>query len=375
MIAVKGNKEDSETGDGDGETSSNEEDSKISIVNIIYPKESSAEFGEMIKAKIEAYKGNTGKTLISAYVEDARGKKASETTSLYLHDRYTTTEMTIPIQLKPNCDGKLSFGSYTLVITGLDDEDSTDIELSGISSILCKEKIVYAQNQKSIKDAESLTSSDSAANTEKTTGLPAIKSFYTLVKKYSPEINLFAGIDYPAGFLVPADGSTDNLSITAIIEGEKLKEIFPVNNTIEKLTFKVNVSKKENLFTLKLVFRNKTVSEKGLVVDFTENNFNTGNETEETKEISQDDLIGTTTQIDTIANSIITGYSVKAQPKEDGITNNEFIDKNAENKSIDEGKTIYESVSEKSKMIVIYIFTVVMILGIIVLVWKKMAIE
>jgi hypothetical protein len=390
MIIVKGNKENAEDGYDNEETDSNEEDSRISIIDIIYPKESSAKFGEMIKVKIEVYKGNTGKTLVSAYVEDNEGKKASEITSLYLHDKYMAAELTIPIQLKPNCDGKLSFGSYTLVITGLDDEDSTNIKLSGISSALCKEKIIYEQNQKTIKDTENLISSDSTANTEKTTNLPAIKSFYTLVKKYSPDINLFAGIDYPAGFFVPANDSFDNLMITVILEGENFKENLSVNSMIEKLAFKVNISEKENLFTLKLIFKNKTVSEKDLIVDFSESNLNNENKTEETEKTSQNNLgaiIDAISSINVIplnnsllpiyttTSSIITGYSVKAQQKEDEITNNGLIDENAEDKSIDEGKTIYESVSEKSKIIVIYIFTVVMILGIIMLVWKKMAIE
>jgi hypothetical protein len=381
MIAVKGNKWNNEnTGDNSEETSSKEPDSEISIVDIAYPADGSADFGEIVKARIGVYKGNTGKTLVSAYVESDTGKIASETTSVYFHDKYTTAELTIPIQLKPNCDKKFDYGRYMLIITGLDDQDSDEIELNGISSELCKEKIIYAaeDNQKPATVKRNSTTVSKNMTNDKTSknideDLPAIKSFYTLAKKYSPEINLFAGIEYPANFLEQTQNiSADNLTIAAILEGDRFKNTtqLKLRNEInytkktgtEKLTFKVNVSQKENLFILKLVFGNITISEKSLTVDFSDYNADSTIDTESLGDQNNAEKTET--------DSKITGYSVKAQSGEDE-ANKGTAEINTEEKTSNDEKTVYESVSEKSKMIVVYIFGIVIVISAVALIWKK----
>lgn len=112
---------------------SSETDSSIKIIKIT-PDDPT--FGELVKAELEIYKGDTGKYSLSAWAESG-GKEISEKTKVNLKDKYQTYKITLPIQLDPNCDLKIKEGKATIQVEGLDESAKETISLNGINKKLC----------------------------------------------------------------------------------------------------------------------------------------------------------------------------------------------------------------------------------------------
>jgi len=108
----------------------------------------SAEFGDIVKAEIDVYRGNTAKYALYAYVEDD-GEKVSEKSTVHIKTKFVNQTIMIPIQLKPNCDGQYNDGKYDVVIEGLDLSDSEEIKIEGITSSLCKESSTTTSSSES----------------------------------------------------------------------------------------------------------------------------------------------------------------------------------------------------------------------------------
>jgi len=96
-----------------------------------------AEWGQTIKVRLKAYKGKASKKTVNLWVENKDGEKASKQTSVNLEKEHTTTELTIPIQLKPNCDKKLKDGEYKIIAEGLDAKAVKKFTISGESKENC----------------------------------------------------------------------------------------------------------------------------------------------------------------------------------------------------------------------------------------------
>jgi hypothetical protein len=105
-----------------------------SSINILDINPDSAEFGEVIKVKINTYRGDTLKYAIYAYIEDD-GTKLSEKSTIHLKNRFTNYTLTIPIQLKLNCNEKYDDGKHDVVVEGLDLIETVKIEIEGKSSL------------------------------------------------------------------------------------------------------------------------------------------------------------------------------------------------------------------------------------------------
>lgn len=113
--------------------------SSISIIS--YPDESS--FGSIIYAEISAYKGDTLKKTVYAWVQDKDENLVSEKSKTNLNSRYSDYEFNMPVQIKPNCDTKHKDGKYYLVVEGLGLSVSEPIFISGTDSSLCK--VIYKE--------------------------------------------------------------------------------------------------------------------------------------------------------------------------------------------------------------------------------------
>ncbi|PIN69024.1 hypothetical protein COV93_07140, partial [Candidatus Woesearchaeota archaeon CG11_big_fil_rev_8_21_14_0_20_43_8] len=150
-----------------GEVGENEEEniempdneSRIQIVETTYgtypPR-----FGDILYVEAEIYKGDTRKTVIEAYIHDDE-KTISEKTKIYVDNKYETIKSRLPLMIKPDCDGKMQDGSYTITIKGLDAEAETSITVEGISEDSCKEvikKVNITQKKQSPPKIESFYS-------------------------------------------------------------------------------------------------------------------------------------------------------------------------------------------------------------------------
>jgi hypothetical protein len=107
-----------------------------SSINILDINPDSVEFGEIVKVKINAYRGDTLKYAVYAYIED-NGIQISEKSTMHLKNRFTNYTLTIPIQLKLNCNEKYDDGKHDVIVEGLDIIETAKIEIEGTKSSLC----------------------------------------------------------------------------------------------------------------------------------------------------------------------------------------------------------------------------------------------
>ena len=91
LIAVLGSSSDFEEGKNT--------DSSLEIEEVSVGKDEFAAWGESIPVKIEIYKGNTSKTLVELKAKKA-GKLVSETSKVYVQEKFSALTATIPLQLR-----------------------------------------------------------------------------------------------------------------------------------------------------------------------------------------------------------------------------------------------------------------------------------
>jgi len=111
-----------------------------------------AKFGQTIRVRLNIYKGNTTKESIKLWIEnDGRISKESKTN---VYEKYTSYDLTLPVQIKPNCDGEFDDDDYKVIVEGLDARDTKKLEVGGITDSLCEEKIVYKETEETIDVTE-----------------------------------------------------------------------------------------------------------------------------------------------------------------------------------------------------------------------------
>ena len=104
-----------------------------------------AEFGQTIRIKLNAYKGNTNKESIAVWVEDNKENRLSKESKTSLDQKYTNYSLTIPIQIKPNCDEKFDNDDYIIKAEGLDSQDEEEIRIEGLTDSMCDVKIIESK--------------------------------------------------------------------------------------------------------------------------------------------------------------------------------------------------------------------------------------
>ncbi|MBW2993265.1 hypothetical protein KY317_01690, partial [Candidatus Woesearchaeota archaeon] len=84
------------------ETQQQQTESEIEILGA-----DDVKFGGVIDVKARVYRGDTKKYAVYAEIEDI-----SKKTTMHFKDRFTNYTLTIPVQIKPNCDEKYQEGKY-----------------------------------------------------------------------------------------------------------------------------------------------------------------------------------------------------------------------------------------------------------------------
>jgi len=123
-----------------------QEASSIDIVKVYdLGKDKKAKFGQTIRLKLNAYKGNTNKNSVAVWIEGNSGKKLSKQSKTNLDQKYTNYSLTLPVQIKPNCDETFKDGDYTIIARGLDSEDEEEVEIEDLTDSMCDVKIIEAK--------------------------------------------------------------------------------------------------------------------------------------------------------------------------------------------------------------------------------------
>jgi len=122
------------------------EDSSIDIEKIFdLGNDKKAKFGQTIRIKLNAYKGNTNKKSIAVWIKDNKGKRLSKQSKTNLELKYTNYSLTLPVQIKPNCDEDFDDGDYTIIARGLDSEDEHEVEIEDLTDSMCEIKVIKAK--------------------------------------------------------------------------------------------------------------------------------------------------------------------------------------------------------------------------------------
>ena len=103
-----------------------------------------AKFGQTIRIKLNIYKGDTTKEVVTAWVEN-EDNTISKQSKADIYTKFSEQEVTIPIQLKPNCDFKYEDGTYKIKVEGLNAYAEKEIKVEGITDDLCETKLVYKE--------------------------------------------------------------------------------------------------------------------------------------------------------------------------------------------------------------------------------------
>lgn len=109
------------------------DNSSITINKIYLDAANKTGFGKILDVKFTVYRGSTNKYAV--YVEIVG---VSEKTQANFYDKQTEYTVTLPIQIKPNCNRRYADKEYTLRISGLNLTVERNITVAGINSDLCK---------------------------------------------------------------------------------------------------------------------------------------------------------------------------------------------------------------------------------------------
>ena len=143
--------------------------SSLKINKIYIGNDDKAKFGDSLRVRIMVYKGDTTKYNLDLYAVDENNKQISKRSEINLEDTFTNYTLIVPLQIEPNCNKKYPDGAYKIILKGLDEIDTEEIEIGGITESLCEEikvqekssseKSSASQNKQSfeVKNETSLT--------------------------------------------------------------------------------------------------------------------------------------------------------------------------------------------------------------------------
>jgi hypothetical protein len=343
MLIIANTQLSSESGDDNSE-----DDSKIEIKKTS-PKEIS--FGDLVKAEIEVYKGNTGKYSLSAYLEKD-GKKISESTKINLKDKYTNYKVTLPVQIKPNCNLKIKEGDANLIVEGLGEKDEIEISIEGVDKTLCRDYLSYV---KELEKEKSKSEGSGASN----------KLSYQIV--ILPN-NVFSGEELDLKLRFNGDSSQHEFKVWAYLyRGSKC---YSCCNDCERvlerddnlLEFNLDENENKDIGLPLTIDGNMKEGEYKIKVKINKDNQKTDKELTETiivKEKEETKLSQKTNQITGMATSnLAEDYDFGLSAKELKI------------KEKSKGIVIYESSSEKAKNVIPYLLIIILGLVCFVLIKK-----
>jgi hypothetical protein len=115
-------------------SSSTKSELKIEEIYDLGP-DNRAEWGDIIRVKIFAYKGNTNKNVVWMWIENEE-ERITKKSKFGLYNKFQNSTITYPLMISDNCNDGLASGKYKVVLDGLDARDENDIEIRG--KPLCK---------------------------------------------------------------------------------------------------------------------------------------------------------------------------------------------------------------------------------------------
>jgi hypothetical protein len=274
--------------------------STISITDVDAGSDNEIKYGETADIEIQIYRGDTGKYAVDVWVYDSDGNKISTTSTIHAKSKFTAYKLQIPLQLKPNCDGKFNDGAFTLTAEGLDTSDARSIAVKGVSSSNCKTVTVSSSGGSSYSGGSSTAqpkitsyeitkySTDVEEGKEFTTSI-MINNSFTTAKNFTVYSYVFKG-NNPVSLGPDSKNSwkaTYTANAVSFILNPSESRILELKNKIEdgtesgvySLRVRIKVDGKDNDITKEIIVKGKNKSASGNTINITESSNATINTT------------------------------------------------------------------------------------------------
>lgn len=128
-------------------------DSGESLVKIMNIKPKETSFGDAVDVSIDVFRGDTAKYSLGVWIErPADGFDVSEKSVVHVKNKNMRSTLKIPVQIKPNCNGRYKDGTYEVIAEGLGIRDVVEIQLSGKTAAMCKTETKIVKKYVTKKD-------------------------------------------------------------------------------------------------------------------------------------------------------------------------------------------------------------------------------
>ncbi|GAI04689.1 unnamed protein product, partial [marine sediment metagenome] len=117
----------------------------LNIEEIYLGSDKKAKFGDTLRIKVNLYKGDTDRQSIQMWLEDNDDNEISKRTRTHAYEKFRSYNLTLPLQIEPNCNHKYPDGYYNLILDGLSERVEERIKVEGITTSLC-EKITVEKS-------------------------------------------------------------------------------------------------------------------------------------------------------------------------------------------------------------------------------------
>jgi len=104
-------------------------ESALDIEEIYDLGDDKAEWGDIIRVKFYAYKGNTNQNVIWMWIEDKNNERATKKSKFSIYDKFQNYTLTYPIQIPDNCENEFASGVGRVVLSGFDATDYKELEI------------------------------------------------------------------------------------------------------------------------------------------------------------------------------------------------------------------------------------------------------
>lgn len=121
-------------------------DATLTIDELNMGSDKKVKWGQQFSAKLTAYRSNGTQSMIEVWVEKG-SKIISPKTKVNAPTQFTQYSFTVPLQLIPNCDGKISDGAATLRVEGIGTSATQDFTIDDVDSKICTDYLDYVKDQ------------------------------------------------------------------------------------------------------------------------------------------------------------------------------------------------------------------------------------
>ncbi|MEW5896734.1 MAG: lamin tail domain-containing protein [Nanoarchaeota archaeon] len=327
--------------------------SSLAIEKIYLGNDEVVKWGDQFTAQVNIYKGKESKYSVQLWAEKDN-EKISKSTKFNIYEEYSNYTFTLPVQLIPNCNEKISDGQAKLVLEGLGLQAEQTFSVKGINDDTCKNITTSAEKK---------TSSSAKSTKEKNVPYQIVELPSSAVPNgvFRLKVQLLgddSAHSYKIWSYLYRGSKCYSCSEETVERESNLQEVKLKKNELKTVEFLIKVDDvKEGEYKLKVKLnKDNQKTDKELTSSIYVKS--------ESSESKNNSLLGTST----FSENMLASDSEGQEDLSSSLSaKKEKIAENKDNK----GVVIYESSSDKAKRKTLYLLLISFVLLIVVLILKK----